>query len=627
MSFSHLRDRRSSAATASSWQTEVGSCADYMSHRPHTSTGSYGPATRASTARSNAKAKVPVSTEIPRLKLRKPESPTKYIQGEVRKVSMELGKVMEEAFNRSSVGSSIRSGTDAYHNTSQYDSPPTSFSNTRDSGASTLATTPGAKMLSGERPLPPLPAETPNTFVQRKLAETRAEIARRLHEDDSTEHFNEILEHLDRLMVPAAVGTKRIASAPAKSPEYGPLHVIPEEVKTDSGDGFGSLIPHYRSVTDPVRPQGRRFVPEQQQTIRIVDGSPTRVAPLNIRKRSGASLKSTKTISEATVAPPLGSYDHSTVRPYQDVQNELPITRTNNVAPALEKQNTVVKKKKSLWFRRNADDRERDQNEKENEVKKKQSNGLLQIPEAWQGLDDRLKNDPAPLTKTGSLKHNQKQSNGSNESEFPMRNADGTTRKGFFAFFGKKSRDEKAKKPMDLGGEHRTCLYAYAYTDISSGVNFSSSSILSNFDLGPGSSNDAARTGPPEMQMNWLSHFLHIKPASKTLCFQIGRGKVRQDLVRLLRDWQRFGVHDVSLDRESNSINARIDKNNRKFILASHASFLLSQWRSQNCRFEVEVLRAELVLRCNAAFLFVLWRNMLTPDTRRPEDQACILCH
>jgi len=97
-----------------------------------------------------------------------------------------------------------------------------------------------------------------------------------------------------------------------------------------------------------------------------------------------------------------------------------------------------------------------------------------------------------------------------------------------------------------------------------SGLNFSSSSILSNFDISSDNNNDTARTGPPEMQMNWLSRFLHIKPASKTLCFQIGRGKVRQDLVRLLRDWQRFGVQDVFLDRASNSINARIDKSNRK---------------------------------------------------------------
>lgn len=76
------------------------------------------------------------------------------------------------------------------------------------------------------------------------------------------------------------------------------------------------------------------------------------------------------------------------------------------------------------------------------------------------------------------------------------------------------------------------------------------------------------------MQMNWLSRFLHIKPASKTLCLQVGRGKVRQDFVRLLRDWQRFGIQDVVLDRKSKSISARVDKNNRKYNPSSQACFV-----------------------------------------------------
>ncbi|KAE8872887.1 hypothetical protein PTNB73_02038 [Pyrenophora teres f. teres] len=523
-------------------------------HRgPHTSIGSYGPSMKTGTVRSKPKSRIPLISEAPRLKLRKHESPTKYIQCEARKVSMELGKVMEEAFNRSSVGSSIRSGTDAYHDTSQYDSPPTSFSNTRDSGGSTLAATPGTKMIFGQRPLPPIPSETPNTFLQRKLAETREEIARRLNEDDdNTEHFNEVLEHLDRLMVPTVNGGKRAVSAPAKSQEHGPLHVIPEEVKNDNGDGFELHVPHLRAVTDPIRPQGRRVAIEHQQTIRLVDESPTRVAPLNIRKRSGASSNSAKTTDEASAVPWPGPISTSTVRPYQDVQNDLLAARTYDATQAPEKQIAVIKKKKSLWFRRNTEEKERDQDNKENQIKKKLSNGLLRIPDAWQGLDDRIKNEPEPFEDIDNTKHNEKQSEGSSGSEFPIRNSnavgakgDGTARKAFLAFFGKKTKEEKVKKSMELGA-----------------INLSSSSILSNFDLGAESSTDIVRNGPPEIQMNWLSRFLHIKPANKTLCFQIGRGKVRQDLVRLLRDWQRFGVHDVSLDREANSIGARIDKSN-----------------------------------------------------------------
>ena len=109
--------------------------------------------------------------------------------------------------------------------------------------------------------------------------------------------------------------------------------------------------------------------------------------------------------------------------------------------------------------------------------------------------------------------------------------------------------------------------------------------------------------------MNWLSRFLHIKPASQTLCFHIGRGKVRQDLVRLLRDWQRFGVRDVSVDRETNVINARVDKSNRTYNLSCSSRFIFSEWRLQDWRFEVEVLDAEDGgVRCNPASFPVILR-------------------
>jgi serine/threonine-protein kinase HSL1 (negative regulator of Swe1 kinase) len=95
---------------------------------------------------------------------------------------------------------------------------------------------------------------------------------------------------------------------------------------------------------------------------------------------------------------------------------------------------------------------------------------------------------------------------------------------------------------------------------------------------------------------------LHIKPASKTLCFHIGRGKARQDLVRLLRDWQRFGVQDVSFDRETNVINARVDKNNRKYSPSS-SRFIFSKWLLHDWRFDVELLDVGFVMQCNTAFV------------------------
>jgi hypothetical protein len=440
--------------------------------------------------------------------------------------------------------------------------------------------------------------------LQRKLVETRADIARRLTEDDeNTEHFTQVLEHLDHLIVPPA-NSKRVVSAPVRSPEHpAPLHAIPEEVKVDSGAGFETYSPHYRAVTDPVRPQACRAV-TAQETIRVVDQSPTRVAPLNIRKRSGASLSSRVASDVPTSIPwpgPVGS-----VRSYHDVQKDLLAARANIPPPVPGKQ-PIVKKKKSLWFRRNVEEKEQEIHDAQ--VKTKKSTVLLQIPQAWQGLDDRIKNDPSPTLGiyNEANRHMAKQSESSNVSEFPMRNtgsaatkSDSAPRKGFLGLFGKK-KEEKAKSTMELDRKCNSVTYQ-CFADAST-VNFSSSSLLSN-NFGPDSSEVTNRTGPPEIQKNWLSRFLHIKPATKTLCFQIGRGKVRQDLVRLLRDWQRFGVRDVDFDRKTNVVTAHVDKVNRK--CSSPSRFLFSEWSLQNFCFKVDVFEVGSALRCNCAFLITM---------------------
>ena len=460
VSFSYLH-RRGSNATASTADHGVVSCTPNRSfERRRESIGSYGSSHRSSAINSSsvvrARSRASANT-APRLRVRKPDSPSKYIQSEARKVSTELGKVMEEAFNRSSMCSSVRTIHSCRDGTfSNYDTPPTSFSN-RDSGGSTIAT-PNTKTVLTSRPLPPIPKETPNTYLHRKLVETRDDIARRLTEDnDSTKHFTEVLEHLDRLIVPPA-DSKRVVSAPTRSPEHiVPLHVIPEEVKVDSGAGFETThSPHYRAVTDPVRPQARRAV-TAQETIRVVDQSPNCIAPLNIRKRSGASLSS-KYMNDVPISIPWpGPSTQNSVRSYQDVQRDLNAARAQIAPAAASEKEPVVKKRKSLWFRRNTEEKE--QVGKSNlQVGTKKSTALLQIPEAWQGLDDRIRAEPSPTLSdhNEASKHASKQSDGSNASEFPMRNtgtaaakSDSAPRKGFFGFFGKK-KEEKAKGPMEL---------------------------------------------------------------------------------------------------------------------------------------------------------------------------------
>lgn len=150
------------------------------------------------------------------------------------------------------------------------------------------------------------------------------------------------------------------------------------------------------------------------------------------------------------------------VCPFHDVQSDLLAARTTDAVPALEKPNTVIKKKKSSWFRRNTEEKDRDYEDVENQLKKKRSMGLPQIPGAWQALDDRIKTGASPLLDMtmDMLSHDQKDSESSIASEFSVRHSssaaartDGALRKGLFGFLGKKTKEERAKKPMELGGE------------------------------------------------------------------------------------------------------------------------------------------------------------------------------
>lgn len=543
--------------------------------------------------------------KLPRLRVRKPDSPSKYIQSEARKVSTELEKVMEEAFNRSSVGSSVRSaGTNRKFPVSEYDTPPTSFSNTRDSAGSTLATPQGTSSLP-QRPLPPVPDETPNTFLQRKLAETRDEIAQRLGQNgDNTEHYTEVLEHLDRLMVPNADGAKRTSSAPARSPEHpAQLPVISEEARAEE-DRSEAYSPVWRAVTDPLRPdlECRRPVIEQSNTIRLVDQSPTPIpiAPLNIRKRSGASSVSRRANEGLT----------GSVRPYQGVRQELLAARTNEKQPddapvatsEIKKEEGTIKKKKSLWFRRALEEKEEKPRAQQQENQSKAYTERRHIPEAWQGLDDRINRgtaaDSRKVKATATVsQHGTKRSHESNSTEFPIRNCGtalgrseaGKERKGFFGLFAKRIKEDKIKGPLEIGSS-----------------NFSSSSIFSGYDLADETPGTPVRG--PEAHTNWLSRFLHIKPANAILCFQIGRGKVRQDLVRLLRDWQRFGVRDVNFDRESNIINARIDKNNRKYT-----QFIMSGWTSSDHLVFLDLLEIRSICSCKVFLCCGFGKLILIP--------------
>ena len=72
---------------------------------------------------------------------------------------------------------------------------------------------------------------------------------------------------------------------------------------------------------------------------------------------------------------------------------------------------------------------------------------------------------------------------------------------------------------------------------------------------------------------NWLARFLHIKPAVKILAFQISKVRARKEIARIWREWRRYGMRDVSVDKVTFRIWARVGEENREFF--SFPSFVL----------------------------------------------------
>ncbi|KAF4537662.1 hypothetical protein BFW01_g11178 [Lasiodiplodia theobromae] len=536
-----------------------------------------------------------------RIKVKAPETPGRAIDGEVRKASVELEKALDEAFNRTSVSSSVRTSSER-PTPYEYETPPSSVSY-RGSGASAYtADAQALRQTDTQRPLPPLPPEathdSPNTYLARELAETRERLAARfaLEGGENIANYNEVLQSLDRLLHPSrptsADANQRSVSAPQQSPQHPRLlPIISEEGKStpDASPHVGT--PNWRSATraatDPVTQAHDKYY--GNQTIRIVDASSPaatgpHVQPLNIRKKSSgstlaqaaASATPTPTrpyhvdsFSPATPSPvpPLSHKPSLTIEidqtpsPFvhrdsldaatQTTPLQTPVSASSTSTTAKDEKIT----KKRSWFKRRVSDRDQTEQQNPGDYARRP-----RIPEAWQGLDDRL-DRPKPRAFSSYTKQDRKPSTGStsSNSEFPLRDSEkekidklAGLRKNLASLFGKRVPEKKSRGSLMLMPS-----------------NYSASSLPSSaFSFGDDFDPSVPRYTEGQ---NWLSRFLHIKPATRVIVFQVGRGRVRQEIVRLLRDWKRFGVRDVKFDRSTNIIQARVDKTNREYHLPAKA--------------------------------------------------------
>jgi serine/threonine-protein kinase HSL1 (negative regulator of Swe1 kinase) len=215
---------------------------------------------------------------------------------------------------------------------------------------------------------------------------------------------------------------------------------------------------------------------------------------------------------------------------------------------------TIVRKKRSGWFGRN-----RSELDTENTLASSALAGLESKPDSRQS--QTIGNVPTVTSPAGPA-------GSASSSEFPIRKPRfGAGKKGFSRWIGKIGRDRGIDTSTTEAGKSLTKLMeSVATANLSVSVDVTPDTIPSR-DSGfsssspTPSSNDAPPTsGGPEQ--SWFARFFKMKPAVQILCFNISRGRARQELVILLKEWRRHGIRDLEYSRENNTITARVDKIN-----------------------------------------------------------------
>nr|POE79614.1 putative serine/threonine-protein kinase hsl1 [Quercus suber] len=453
----------------------------------------------------------------PLIKTKRPDTGSQHLRSEIRKHSAELEKACQEAFFRSPHGSNRPEHTPVKRIAAGPSTPSQSTATRTPKPSST-----GRPSIS--RPLPQVPNETPTTYLTKTLEETRNKLAAyKSSGEDNTAKFDEVMRMLENILPGSQVSPSReirsFTAPEAKTPDHlGFLPIIAEEgdhlLKKDE-----SLKNWHRSVTAPVQKTDKAG----HKTVRIVPPRSPAVPPLRINKHcSGgptddANRIGTNLSNEEGESPGIGGLlDENTA--------------IEQKAKPSEGKHNDVRKKKSVWFGLT----KKDINSSTNTAAGANSNETT--------ADHSYRGSKLPSS--------------SSQQDEPAKKKKSLVK--WFGRFGDKSEQDAVEneepRPQSRAGrmtEQRPSNPAFG--------NRSLDSFFSSASPSPSSNDDPPVIGT---ERSWFARFFHVNPAVQSLCFSIPRGRARQELVLLLREWQHHGIRDLEYSRESNTIVARVDKNN-----------------------------------------------------------------
>lgn len=460
-----------------------------------------------------------------------------YWKDDTRKVSAELGKICEEAFNRSSIStaseaspvqplqSSITSVSAQNHNV------PSSIRN---------------------RPLPATP-------VLQELIERREKIIDTWGDAEQTV-LADMLAALDKRIDTEVIKQRSYEKRAASDPTSGNAvtrQYHPTSPTNTIDDLKYNRIGSTRAASDPIQSKTPQY--RNGNTIRLVTPDPTspltRVEPLKIRKNKASPINSLR--GGPTESSPLmyerSGYDQRLFpKSGLDTIDENPGSpkrRVHGMNPAVARKWSWLGKRTS--FNRDPQDHVQPV-EEVNDSSEHQGSQVVQ---------------PSDSTNSSGLSRQRVSDPDITDIELTM----ARKRTWFQKMFGKGARgkDDLTAAP----GSHRI---------VQDSADDSESHELSNQegpedDKGkvakrkvyqPCTSVDAAMAAaasrPIEVNQNWFAKLFNIKPATRVLCLVITKTKARKELIKTLKRWHQYGLRDVVAERRGGAdvIRARVDTEN-----------------------------------------------------------------
>ncbi|KAF4449316.1 hypothetical protein F53441_7388 [Fusarium austroafricanum] len=445
---------------------------------------------------------------------------------ELRHFSSNIAKDCDEAFKSSLIEEDSIAGSLTEPDRTQYESTPFSFTiDAPDDSVPDVLEMPNKSFSN--RPLPPLPPPVPS-YDDASLAPTPMG-SRPSTGDSRLEEFHAEQVKVAQPVVFTKHAERRVVSAPAYTQKHKRNAALPSineagAVASDKAR-IVSAPPHTPTKKGIDRIRGIEYLSQVENSIRVVhspgDESPVKIPePLNVRKKVPEADQQNATLFAQHQEPDSTS---------QRSVDGAPAATTPLLDPCSNDPQAIIKKKKASWFKRSS------------KVESEPSRESIE----WQDCNSYLTSSDGKRSDSTST--------------------DAPTKKKTFSFsFWKsnKQRDsimsiarpgEKEERPsLDLNGMGKT----HASAKVSqSKWHESGSGPVRNI----------------EVKQNWLARLFRVKPATDHICMTISRRRARQEVTILLREWRKYGIRDIQVDKQRNIVFARVaDKN---FLNLKEVSF------------------------------------------------------